>query len=506
MRIVVVFSDHERFIPRPNVGDICLITRYESRNIEIKFQGKCTGHDINNIPILGVIEKLDDIIARAPKINVEIIGHSSKGGKSLQSDVTKAYPLLNVPLDALALWIQKDLLKNRHSDSTIALLSCEAADGKDNYPAVAEQLFELFELKPLKLTARMGYGYIEKHVYSLRTLDMAAKTAVDQKKYNKECSSKLESAAFSILRTYNSFFPYSTITPLGEKFVYFLGKDKKTYKLDKQVYDTFRLMKEMSLDHPKIKEVLEKNLENVSIDEFILLAKKGIQISSNAKLISKASLVLKGKFKAAQQIVTDVSDYTEKNMLLQTIDSLKINANRNKIQNSESIIKFFNSIQDFIIYRHPRNYSIFNLARLVNIMLTVVGNDGVLTNQHLKELTEFKNQIASADQIKKDSLYRSNAVGLRLPSYHASINKATVTKNKAFSQTIEEFLKSVKTNENTLDDNKTFSKVWDKDIEDFEVKPEKELEALQDSSDFHEAECESEYIDLSNHFQEYVMI
>ncbi len=446
MRIIVVFSNHERYVPRPRSGDLCIIVRNEGGTIKIKFKSICTGLDINGMPLLQPIESIAEIINANQKINVEIIGHSSKGGKAIQSDVTKYYPLQNIALDDLVLWIEQDLLKQNISHSTIAFLSCEAADGKKGYPPVAEQTFALFNVKPQKLTARMGYGYIEKNVYSLCTFDMAVKTAVDQKKYGKETKSAIENAVFTALRTYNKFFKYSTDTKVNEKFVYFMGNDKNTYKIDKQVYDVFHLIKNLNLqvNNTSVAEIIKKDVENVSSSEFLTLAEYAINIKKNEKLQSKSFLVLNGNIKSAEQVNTDLSSYNLKRTLLATIETLKNNISTNKdIKNTNVLNNLLDKTRDFIKYRHLRNYSIDNLTNFVNILVVIIKNNGEPNSNHMKKLAEFSKQIKSSAQIKSDSSHRGNAVGIRLPSYYADIRKVTETKNKEFSVQIDDFLTKI---------------------------------------------------------------
>ncbi|MGC1182985.1 hypothetical protein [Legionella sp.] len=446
MRIIVVFSNHERYVPRVRVGDICIIVRDEEGTIKIKFKSICVGLEINRMPLLQSIESIDEIINVNQKINVEIIGHSSKGGKSLQSDVAKYYPLQNIALDDLTLWIEQDLLKHNVSRSTISFLSCEAADGKKGYPSVAEQAFALFNLKPQKLTARMGYGYIAKNVYSLGTFDMVVKTAVDRKNYEKETESSIENIVFSALRIYNKFFKYSTVTKVNEKFVYFMGQDKNTYKIDKQVYDVFHLIKNLNIqaNNTNIAEIIKKDIENVSSNEFQTLAKYAICIEQNEKLQSKSYLVSNGNIKSAEQVNTDLNDYDLKRALLAKIETLKnnIGINRN-IKNTDSLNNLLGKTRDFIRYRHPRNYLIDNLSKLVNTFIAIIENDGELNSNHIKKLAEFSKQIKSGTQIEIDSSYRANAVGIRLPVYYASIRKVTETKNKEFSIQIDDFLTKI---------------------------------------------------------------
>lgn len=440
MRVIVVFSDHERYIPRPREGDICLIAREEKRKIQIKIQCRCTGFNEDNIPILEIIPSSNTYIDEAKKINVEIIGHSSKGGKSIQSDVTEQFPLQNIALDDLVMWLEHDLLKNNTSRSTIAMLSCEAADGKNEYPSVAVQMFALFQTKPEKLTARMGYGYIEKHIYSLRTFAMVVKTAVDHQNNNKEDKDIAEQIIFPILRTYNSFFPYSTETPLGEKFVYFLGNNGLSYRLDKQLYDLFQLIKRLQPDDSQIQTILKKDPINIQADEFVILAKFGIETNIE-RLSAKSKLVLAGSINEAMQFNVNLTDYQLKQTWIHLLNSLQQTVQENdKMINKEELINFIDKTIDFIRYRHPRNYQIDKLNVLIDTLTKIEANNGIITEEFNTSLVTFKNYIASSNGIYADAIYRGNAVGVRLPSYYQAIKKATETKNSEFARSITNFL------------------------------------------------------------------
>lgn len=446
MRVIVVFSDHERYIPRPRMGDICIIAREEKEKIQIKAQCLCKGFNAYNIPLLDVLPSSEQHMNEAKKINVEIIGHSSKGGKSIQSDVTKNYPLQNIALDDLVLWLEYDLLKNNTSRSTITLLSCEAADGKNNYPPVAEQMFALFQKKPEKLTARMGFGFIEKNIFSLSTFELALKTAMDHINNNKEDKDFIEKVIFPILRTYNSFFPYTTTTNVGEKFAYFEGYDGQSYSLDKQLYDLFYLMKRLN-PHPEnsdIKTILEKEIINVQPNEFIILAKFGIKYTKYERLYAKSELVLAASIKGAKKFNVNLSDYQLKQNWINSLDALKqdVQAN-NRIKYQEELIVFLDKTIDFIKYRHPRNYQINNLNDFIEALIKIAANNGTLTAEYRANLIAFKDYIASSDGVNSDSVHRCNAVGLRFPSYYETIKRTTETKNKEFSVLIKNFIEKI---------------------------------------------------------------
>lgn len=453
MRIVVVFSDHERYIPRLRPGDMCLIVRDENYHLVIKHQCLCTGLQdnqaeegtIHQTPILQGIANIDEVIGHAAKINVEIIAHSSRGGKALQTDPTPAYPVQSIALDDLAHWLEKDLLKENTARSTISLLSCEAAHGSKKYPALAEQIFQLFTTKPLKLTARKGFGFIEKKSLSLDTFHTLVKIAVDKTQDHTGTTSRAESIATPILRTYNALFGYPTQTPANEKSVYFLGDDQITYKMDSHAYNLFLLIRnEPPADNPRIVEIVHKAPEKLTRDDIRALARYGNH-SENDKLKGKATLVLEGTINSPSALTTDISSYATKQGLVFSIRSLqRYIQTTEECQNKEALSELLSETLSFITYRHVRNYPIENMRALTTLLIDIVMRDGIITDPQHEALARFAEAIQSPLQIDADATHRRAAVGARLPSYFDEIKKVTESKNMAFGEKINDFLNRIR--------------------------------------------------------------
>lgn len=457
MRIVVVFSDHGRYISRPLPGDLCLIVREENNKLVIKEQFLCSGLQDNQgedgktyqLPVLQPVGNLDEIIDSASKINVEVIAHSSKGGKALQTDPTPTYPLQSIALDNMAHWLEKDLLKNNTPRSTISMLSCEAADGTEKYPALADQLFQLFETKPLKLTARKGFGFIEKKIFSLGTFHTLVKMAVDKKQSNTASGpaasgSTVESIVNPLLTAYHTLFKYPTHTPANEKSVYFLGEDLKSYKMDSHAYKVYLMIRnEPPANQPKIIEIIRKAPENLTMTDIRTLARYG-KNTENEKLREKSNFVLMETTYRATELTADIRSYGVKQGLIGSINSLKNYVkNTDECQNKEPITEVLNEALSFITYRHARNYPIENMRALTNLLIDVVMNDGVITPSQFEAFEHFRDEIQSSAQINADASYRRGAVGPRLPSYFSEIKKVTEIKNKAFGEKINEFLEKM---------------------------------------------------------------
>ena len=108
MRIIIVFSNDPRSISRARPGDVVLVARDED-GLKIKERYVCSSEGVLQLsPSLN----LDEKIAGAKKINVEIIAHSSSGSKQVQSEKTPQYPPQSIPIDRIASWLEYDLLKD----------------------------------------------------------------------------------------------------------------------------------------------------------------------------------------------------------------------------------------------------------------------------------------------------------------------------------------------------------------------------------------------------------
>ncbi len=451
MRIIVVFSNHDRYIPRPRTGDICIIARKNpDDSVETKVQGYCTVKSEQGIPFLDCNRSKDElrnIIHNADKINVEIIGHGSKGAKSIQSDKTDFYPRQNIALDDLATWVENDLLNGEIGRSTISLLACEGADGNDKYPAMAAQLFELFETKPLKLTARIGFCYIEEKIYSLGTFDMLMKSAEDHEDTSN--LSFLEQFGYPVLQGLNKFFTYSKDTPLGEKFLYFKGDGDINYKIDNYQYKLFESIKMLDSiqENPRISSIIIKNIENVSANEFKLLAKFAKQTSpDNEKLHEYADKLLNGEIKSAIPLKTNMAQYDNKkylkaliNNILKHIDS---KADLIGMVNKTAWKDIIKKADEFISYRYERNYPIDEFEHFIadGLFYGIINCSGHMEPKLVDFIKNFSDYMKNPNTITNDYNSRIAPIGLRPSSFFSDVESVTKTKNLEFADAIDDFL------------------------------------------------------------------
>ncbi|MBI2785492.1 MAG: hypothetical protein HYX60_03955, partial [Legionella longbeachae] len=239
MKIIIQLSDANDYLKRiknVNTDIFFLIIREENSKVTLK----------NAYRLQTEVSKeyLSYMISQSEKINVEIIGHSSTGGKQIQADKTEKYPNLHfICIDKLALWLEDELLKNNMNRCTISLLSCQAARGTSKFPALGAQLFELFKQKPEKLTARHGYVFIEGSIYSLGGFDTVLKVLTNRYYHEYVSLTFWQKPIYTLLGLVNKIYQHSKTTPMKEKVAYFEGMDNETRIIDKHLYDAHKIIK-----------------------------------------------------------------------------------------------------------------------------------------------------------------------------------------------------------------------------------------------------------------------
>ena len=176
--------------------------------------------------------------------------------------------------------------------------SCQAARGSQKNPSLASQLYELFDKKPKKVSARDGFVYIDpEKLYSLSKAHIVFKTAFDAKWQD---SKWYVYGGYQLLKFTSRFSSYKhgdKETPLNEEFIYFKNEKDQTIKMDKQLYDLFSLVEKEKAKGglpPAINHIISQKVEDLSKDEFMAVNKihSAIQIQNSIQIIVAFPVVL----------------------------------------------------------------------------------------------------------------------------------------------------------------------------------------------------------------------
>lgn len=423
MRIILKFDDKKsdffaRF--RPGTNDLCITVRPNPETAKLEI--------VSTYPKLSA-EAMRALLQKEDKINLEIIGHSGRGGKTLQSEKTAKYPVATIGVDAVIEWIESFLTEKQMPKSTISLLTCEAAAHTKYFASIAEQMLHLFEIKPLKVTAREGFVYIEKELHSLGVLMTAAQQMGLVEKRDKSTSS-------------------------GEKFAFYYDMSSDAYyKVDKQLFDLFRFLKNSETTDKTIQDITAKKLETVSKKEFsklVAYALEHYKESAESKIFKKAKIIKAGGIYPPEKLTGHIDSFKQKEGIEFGINYLLglLKANDADTKNIKEIEQILSKLKEFVSYRQLRNYEIDEFYKVRDMIGNVIVNQGgVFKPSDIKVLADLKNKYESSVKILKDTATRSSARTIRLPSFYKDVYNVTDKKNTEFSNFISKMVDALSLSE-----------------------------------------------------------
>lgn len=435
MRIILKFDDKitdfkTRF--RPGTEDVCITIRPNPKTAKLEIEWVYP-----NYPI----EKIIALMNAESKINVEIIAHSSRAGKTLQSETTKKHPKITIGIDTVTQWLENFITPENLPKSTISLLTCEAAAQTTGFTSIAEQMLRLFETKPLKITARVGFVYIEKELHSLGVLMTAAERLDNQ-------------LNLGIIDKRNKS------TPTGEKFAFYYDPTSHSYyKADKYLFDFFRLLKNDNSAQEIIKNITSKKFETISTEEFSNLidyALKHYQDQTESDIFKKAKIIKSGGIYGPVQLTGHIDSFKQKEKVELGIKYYLglLVANDNDIQNVKEIHKTLEIILAFVQYRQLRNYEISDFQNVCDMLGHVIAHqNGIFSSADIKMLSALHNNYQSTFSILTDTMQRSLASNIHGPSFYREVYAVTHDKNTNFSNVLSQIL-------SIIDPEKNLKKGW----------------------------------------------
>lgn len=456
--IVLNFADDPSGPLRLKMGDILLIARKDDGVLKIEKELEYLYNNSQGMPVIvpALYDSLDEYIQGALNegtLSMEILAHSSyKSAHHLSSTVTKNCPKQSFTLDELVALIESDILKKNISKISISLIICQAGGETAEFPSIAGQLFALFTEKPLKITARKGFVYMENRekIFSLGSFDtllhkayISANTSVD---------TYLEYFSYPVLRGLKTLLSatqlhaYDNSTPLNEKFVYFNNEQNKTIKIDKHLYDLYHL------SYPKP----EMKLEQCTKEDFIKLARAGMQSNKNEKLYKKSEIILKeiDLIQPAIILQIELRNYQKRDQLFRQMELLHQTISTTPLFHHAKKLKvLLNIIGAYINSRYFFNLPFDSIESLLNVLNKVIAQNGQFNK------IDFQNIEAINQYIKSDSSARFDAceyIRLADPLWpNDAIEAITYCKqiNKQFSGFLEIFSQII-TTENRLAENK----------------------------------------------------
>jgi len=404
MKILVKLDDYgPDFDNRAYKANICIIVRpNKDGKLEIK-EVWPAGTDVSNA------------VLHADDVNLEFIGHSSRSGKTVQSEQTNKYSKITVGIDKLSEWIENTIPQQKMPNTKITMLCCEAAADTKKYESIAEQMLRLFKTKPNRLIARKGFVYTDKKIHSHGHVVTALYQLSSQK------------------------WPISKKTPTGEKFIFFYSEESKHfYKVDAHLYKFFNLLKKEKNVTEEIAAILNKDIQFVTKSEFKYLIKYVTQHYKNGKILEKAEILRQGQVYQPAILHGDNRAFKLRDGLNITINQL-MKLNESSVHNKELIEEILQTTRDFINYRTERNYNLRAFPKILSILTNVITNqDGKFSDQDIKTLRSIKQGIEGS--IDQDSEQRYKPTSPRPPSHFKEIKKVTKTKNSAYAAAVSKLL------------------------------------------------------------------
>ncbi len=469
-RIVLYFSDDRAGPLRLRLGDVLLIARRDEDGVlKIIQEREYLYTNDQGMPVITTAsyDSLDEYIEEALKegaLSVEILAHSAyQSAHFLSSSVTSNCTAISFPIDELTAWLESDILKKNITKVSISLIICQAGSETAEFPSIAAQMFALFTEKPLRITARKGFVYVSNRekLYSLGTFDMLLHKAFLSKETSPD--TYLERISFPVLRglrtvlNHTQLHTYNSSTPLNEKFVYFQNNQNETLKIDKYLYDLYKL------SHPKP----EKKLEQCTKEDFISLANLGKQSDKTQKLYKKSEIILNDTdlIYPATILQIDVKNYQKREQLFRQIDQLHESIEITPLlRHAKKFSVLLNIIEVYINSRYFLNLPLGSTERLLNVLNRLIAQNGQFNEHDFQEIEAIAEHIQSMESIESDVAQYARLAGLQWPTNLIYAMNHSTQMNEQFANRLETFSKMIRIENQFIENEKTYTIKSDREV------------------------------------------